>query len=79
MEKNGNGTIVPLENLVKNLVNLKKIFGSNYPFRSCITKNTVEELLEIPHFFQIQKCTLMNIPEVFDIDTFYIYLKKNKI
>uniref|UniRef100_A0A914PSA6 Uncharacterized protein n=1 Tax=Panagrolaimus davidi TaxID=227884 RepID=A0A914PSA6_9BILA len=84
--KNGNGIVatnennicVPLEKLVKTLVNLKKIFGEIDPSHSCITSNTVKELLEIPHFSKIDEFTLYKIPEVFDIDTFFIYLNKNK-
>uniref|UniRef100_A0A914PFU7 Uncharacterized protein n=1 Tax=Panagrolaimus davidi TaxID=227884 RepID=A0A914PFU7_9BILA len=76
--KNEDGTIVPLEKLVKTLVSLKRIMGEIDPSHSCITKGTVKELLEIPHFSKLDEFVFTGLPEVFDIDTFFAYLKKNK-
>uniref|UniRef100_A0AC35FQA0 Uncharacterized protein n=1 Tax=Panagrolaimus sp. PS1159 TaxID=55785 RepID=A0AC35FQA0_9BILA len=76
--KNEDGTIVTLEKLVKTLVKLKQISGSSNPSRSCITSNTVKELLEIPHFLRLYQFDFIGLPEVFDIDTFFIYLKYTK-
>uniref|UniRef100_A0A914NYM6 Uncharacterized protein n=1 Tax=Panagrolaimus davidi TaxID=227884 RepID=A0A914NYM6_9BILA len=78
VETNEERTIVPLEKLVKTLVNLKEISGEIDPSHSCITKGTVKELLLIPHFSKIYGFFFAGLPEVFDIDTFFIYLKKNK-
>uniref|UniRef100_A0A914QC17 Uncharacterized protein n=1 Tax=Panagrolaimus davidi TaxID=227884 RepID=A0A914QC17_9BILA len=76
--KNEDGTIVPLEQLVKTLTKLKQIKGTNNPTHSFVTKNTARELLKIPHFFQIQKFLFTGLPEVFDVDAIFAYLKKNK-
>uniref|UniRef100_A0A914Q5T2 Uncharacterized protein n=1 Tax=Panagrolaimus davidi TaxID=227884 RepID=A0A914Q5T2_9BILA len=46
--------------------------------RPTITSKTMEELLKIPHFFTLPDLTLKNVPEVFDIKAFYVYMKKNK-
>uniref|UniRef100_A0A914QA01 Uncharacterized protein n=1 Tax=Panagrolaimus davidi TaxID=227884 RepID=A0A914QA01_9BILA len=76
--KNEDSTIVPLEKLVKTLVKLKQIMGDIDPSRSCITLNTVKELLEIPYFLKLYEFVFADLPEVFDIDTFFIYLKTNR-
>uniref|UniRef100_A0AC35FTS5 Uncharacterized protein n=1 Tax=Panagrolaimus sp. PS1159 TaxID=55785 RepID=A0AC35FTS5_9BILA len=68
--KNEDGTIVPLEKLVKALPKIK--------FISFFTSNTVKELLIIPHFSKISKIILENIPETFDIETCFAFIKKNK-
>jgi hypothetical protein len=68
---NEDRTIVPLENLVKTLVNLKEISGTNNAAHSFITKNTAQEMLEIfPNLSNVYEMKLYGIPEVFDIDTF---------
>uniref|UniRef100_A0A914P064 DUF38 domain-containing protein n=1 Tax=Panagrolaimus davidi TaxID=227884 RepID=A0A914P064_9BILA len=74
-------TIVPLEKLVKALPKIKNISlceNQNH-MSSIFTRNTVKELLIIPHFSKISKITLHNIPETFDIETFFAFIKKNKI
>uniref|UniRef100_A0A914PQZ6 Uncharacterized protein n=1 Tax=Panagrolaimus davidi TaxID=227884 RepID=A0A914PQZ6_9BILA len=72
-------TIVPLEKFVKALPKVKEFeFHDKIGFSS-FTKNTVKELLTIPHFSKISKINLHNIPETFDIETFFAFIKKNKI
>uniref|UniRef100_A0A914PQE8 Uncharacterized protein n=1 Tax=Panagrolaimus davidi TaxID=227884 RepID=A0A914PQE8_9BILA len=76
--KKDNGSIVPLEKLVQVLPKIKSIlFCENFDETS-ITSNIVKELLELQHFSKIDKFELQNIPEIFDIETFFTYLKKNK-
>uniref|UniRef100_A0AC35GVB1 Uncharacterized protein n=1 Tax=Panagrolaimus sp. PS1159 TaxID=55785 RepID=A0AC35GVB1_9BILA len=45
---------------------------------STITSKTMEELLKIPHFSTLHEFNLNNVPEVFDIEAFYVHMKKNK-
>uniref|UniRef100_A0A914PY28 Uncharacterized protein n=1 Tax=Panagrolaimus davidi TaxID=227884 RepID=A0A914PY28_9BILA len=40
-----------------------------------ITSKTMEELLKITHFPTIRDFTLRNIPQVFDIEAFYVHMK----
>uniref|UniRef100_A0AC35GGA5 Uncharacterized protein n=1 Tax=Panagrolaimus sp. PS1159 TaxID=55785 RepID=A0AC35GGA5_9BILA len=76
--KNEDGTIVPLEKLVKALPKIKYVNFYNNTDVSMITSNTVKELLIIPHFSKICKIILENIPETFDIETCFAFIKKNK-
>uniref|UniRef100_A0AC34F4T9 DUF38 domain-containing protein n=1 Tax=Panagrolaimus sp. ES5 TaxID=591445 RepID=A0AC34F4T9_9BILA len=76
--KNEDGTIVPLEKLIKLLPRVKNVDICNTSEFSNITSNTVKELLEIPHFSKIVKFNLFNICELFDINTFFPYMKKNQ-
>uniref|UniRef100_A0AC35FQY5 Uncharacterized protein n=1 Tax=Panagrolaimus sp. PS1159 TaxID=55785 RepID=A0AC35FQY5_9BILA len=74
--KNENGTIVPLENLVKVL---PKVYYINIDrSSSSITSNTVKELLKIPNFSKIDKIVLQDISETFDITMFFEHIKKCK-
>uniref|UniRef100_A0A914PUS2 Uncharacterized protein n=1 Tax=Panagrolaimus davidi TaxID=227884 RepID=A0A914PUS2_9BILA len=76
--KNEEGSIVPLEKLVKVLPKIKEFeFYDNFN-SSCISKNTVKKLLEISHFSKINEFALFNIPESIDIKEFWNYIKKNK-
>uniref|UniRef100_A0AC34GZK8 Uncharacterized protein n=1 Tax=Panagrolaimus sp. ES5 TaxID=591445 RepID=A0AC34GZK8_9BILA len=45
---------------------------------SAITFNTFTELLKNPQFLKLQRCSLLDTPEDFDIEAFYKYMKKNK-
>uniref|UniRef100_A0A914PUZ5 DUF38 domain-containing protein n=1 Tax=Panagrolaimus davidi TaxID=227884 RepID=A0A914PUZ5_9BILA len=76
--RNKNDEIVPLEKLVKTLPKIEKIHFQDTTSCSSITSNTVKELLKIPHFSKITEVVLWEIPEKFDLETFYIYFKKNK-
>uniref|UniRef100_A0AC34GYE3 Uncharacterized protein n=1 Tax=Panagrolaimus sp. ES5 TaxID=591445 RepID=A0AC34GYE3_9BILA len=74
--KNDDGSIVPLEKLVEKIFNVKEIsFDHDLPLY--ITTDTVKELLKLDHFSKLEKFDMLNIPEIFDIDTFFIYLKTN--
>uniref|UniRef100_A0AC34GU27 BTB domain-containing protein n=1 Tax=Panagrolaimus sp. ES5 TaxID=591445 RepID=A0AC34GU27_9BILA len=44
-----------------------------------ITSKTFDELLKIRHFSTLKYLNLTNIPETFDLDAFYGYMKKNKL
>uniref|UniRef100_A0A914PH61 Uncharacterized protein n=1 Tax=Panagrolaimus davidi TaxID=227884 RepID=A0A914PH61_9BILA len=72
-------TAVSLEALFKALPNIKT-FTYFLPENSLniITTKTAEELLKIPHFLSLDKFVIYEIPEIFDIKTFYGYIKKNK-
>uniref|UniRef100_A0A914QM57 Uncharacterized protein n=1 Tax=Panagrolaimus davidi TaxID=227884 RepID=A0A914QM57_9BILA len=72
-------TAVSLEALFKALPNVKT-FIYDLPFNSVniITTKTAEELLKVPHFLSLNKFEIRGIPEIFDINTFYGHIKKNK-
>uniref|UniRef100_A0A914XZI0 Uncharacterized protein n=1 Tax=Panagrolaimus superbus TaxID=310955 RepID=A0A914XZI0_9BILA len=75
--KDDDGSVVPLEKLVAILSKAKDIeFYDSIP--STITENTVTELLKLPHFSTIDKFEFHNIPETFDIETLFNYIKTNK-
>uniref|UniRef100_A0AC34FSL2 DUF38 domain-containing protein n=1 Tax=Panagrolaimus sp. ES5 TaxID=591445 RepID=A0AC34FSL2_9BILA len=75
--KNEDGSVVPLEKLVAVLPNVKIVeFYDSTP--SSISKNTVQELLMLPHFSTINKFEFYNVPEIFDFVMFFDYMKTNK-
>uniref|UniRef100_A0AC34G1N0 Uncharacterized protein n=1 Tax=Panagrolaimus sp. ES5 TaxID=591445 RepID=A0AC34G1N0_9BILA len=49
------------------------------PATSMITSKTMKELCKIPHFASLDYFTLSDIPEAFNIESFYTYMKKNKV
>uniref|UniRef100_A0A914QAQ4 Uncharacterized protein n=1 Tax=Panagrolaimus davidi TaxID=227884 RepID=A0A914QAQ4_9BILA len=75
--KDSDGSIVSLEKIFKAFFNAKKFEFYSYSTLSNITSKTFNELLKIPHFSKLQLMSLNNIPDTFDIETFYVYLKKN--
>uniref|UniRef100_A0AC35G2P6 Uncharacterized protein n=1 Tax=Panagrolaimus sp. PS1159 TaxID=55785 RepID=A0AC35G2P6_9BILA len=79
---NDDGSIVPFEKLIQVLPKIKEFSFTCHgasPKLSIITTRTVNELLKFPHFFKIEEFELWDIPEQFDIKTFFNFLKKNKI
>uniref|UniRef100_A0AC34FJM4 DUF38 domain-containing protein n=1 Tax=Panagrolaimus sp. ES5 TaxID=591445 RepID=A0AC34FJM4_9BILA len=75
--KYDDGTIVPFEKLVDQLPEAIKIhfFPSG---TEMITSKTFKELLKIPRFATLDRLNLYEIPEVFDIASYYVHMKKNK-
>uniref|UniRef100_A0A914QGE4 DUF38 domain-containing protein n=1 Tax=Panagrolaimus davidi TaxID=227884 RepID=A0A914QGE4_9BILA len=72
--KNEDDTVIAFEEIVKVIPKVKHIiFHENVPHK--ITKNTMKELLKIPHFSKIDKICFYDITEDFDIETFYTYFK----
>uniref|UniRef100_A0A914QLH2 Uncharacterized protein n=1 Tax=Panagrolaimus davidi TaxID=227884 RepID=A0A914QLH2_9BILA len=77
--KNEDASIVPLEKLVEVAVKVRYInlyFDEN---DTSITSETAKNLLKIPHFLSLEQCTLHGMPEVFDIETFCLHFRKNKV
>uniref|UniRef100_A0A914Q162 Uncharacterized protein n=1 Tax=Panagrolaimus davidi TaxID=227884 RepID=A0A914Q162_9BILA len=76
--RNDNGLNVGLEKIVE--VAVKAEFITLYPgtLLSSITSKTMKELLKIPHFSKVHCLAMEKIPESFDIETFYAYMKMNK-
>uniref|UniRef100_A0A914PB78 Uncharacterized protein n=1 Tax=Panagrolaimus davidi TaxID=227884 RepID=A0A914PB78_9BILA len=72
-------TAVSLEALFKAFPNVK-IFTYVLPENSfnIVTTKTAEELLKIPHFLSLDKFRMRDIPEIFDIKSFYGHIKENK-
>uniref|UniRef100_A0AC34FE43 Uncharacterized protein n=1 Tax=Panagrolaimus sp. ES5 TaxID=591445 RepID=A0AC34FE43_9BILA len=78
--KNDDGSIVPFEKLFEVIPKIKVIFfvcDTSLPQN--ITSKTFNELLKIPHFLKLKVFRMENIPETFDLDAFYGYMKKNKL
>uniref|UniRef100_A0A914PBW0 Uncharacterized protein n=1 Tax=Panagrolaimus davidi TaxID=227884 RepID=A0A914PBW0_9BILA len=73
-------TAISLEALFKALPNVKS-FTYFLPDNSenIITTKTAEELVKIPHFLSLDEFTMREIPEIFDITSFYGHIKENKI
>uniref|UniRef100_A0AC34FI50 DUF38 domain-containing protein n=1 Tax=Panagrolaimus sp. ES5 TaxID=591445 RepID=A0AC34FI50_9BILA len=76
--KNEDSSIVPSEKLVEVLDKAKSIRIFDNPGSSSITCDTVKKLIEIPRFSKLDKFELINIPESFDIDAIFAFVKKNK-
>uniref|UniRef100_A0A914PZT9 Uncharacterized protein n=1 Tax=Panagrolaimus davidi TaxID=227884 RepID=A0A914PZT9_9BILA len=73
---NENDSIVPLEKIIDVLPNLET-FEYYIPDNSShiITSKTVKELLRLPRFSNIRRFKLSEIPEDFDIECFYEFVK----
>uniref|UniRef100_A0AC34GRT7 Uncharacterized protein n=1 Tax=Panagrolaimus sp. ES5 TaxID=591445 RepID=A0AC34GRT7_9BILA len=76
--KNEDDTVVALEKLVELFPQASGITYKSPAGISTVTSKTFKALLEIPHFLTYYKFNLNEIPEDFDIEIFYVYMKKNK-
>uniref|UniRef100_A0A914PBM5 Uncharacterized protein n=1 Tax=Panagrolaimus davidi TaxID=227884 RepID=A0A914PBM5_9BILA len=77
---NDDNSVVPLEMVIEVLRNAKS-FHYVFDFGTAmevVTIDTVNELVKIPHFKELNRFVLEGIPESFDIQTFYEYIKGNK-
>uniref|UniRef100_A0A914PDB1 Uncharacterized protein n=1 Tax=Panagrolaimus davidi TaxID=227884 RepID=A0A914PDB1_9BILA len=72
-----NGSVVPLEKVVEVLPKIKTIKYSCTPTSPSVTGKTFKELMKIPHFMTLDYFRLSNVPEEFDLECFYIYMKNN--
>uniref|UniRef100_A0AC35GF74 Uncharacterized protein n=1 Tax=Panagrolaimus sp. PS1159 TaxID=55785 RepID=A0AC35GF74_9BILA len=72
-------TAVSLEALIKALTNVKT-FIYDLPKNSLniITTKTAEELLKISNFLSLEKFQIREIPETFNLISFYGHIKENK-
>uniref|UniRef100_A0AC34G2D8 Uncharacterized protein n=1 Tax=Panagrolaimus sp. ES5 TaxID=591445 RepID=A0AC34G2D8_9BILA len=68
-------SVVPLEKIVELLPKLTHLV---YWGLKMITTKTVKELIKLPNFANLTEFTLFTVPESFDIETFYDYIKTNK-
>uniref|UniRef100_A0AC34FTT3 Uncharacterized protein n=1 Tax=Panagrolaimus sp. ES5 TaxID=591445 RepID=A0AC34FTT3_9BILA len=74
-----NGSTVPFEKIVAVFKKLQILFYLPHSSTSStITPTTLKELLKIPHFLTLEFYELWDIPVMFDIETFYSYIKENK-
>ena len=51
------------------------VFRTIDPSFPMITSNTVQELVKLPHFSNLTHFSLRKVPEIFDIESFYDYIK----
>uniref|UniRef100_A0A914PQF1 Uncharacterized protein n=1 Tax=Panagrolaimus davidi TaxID=227884 RepID=A0A914PQF1_9BILA len=72
--KHADSSDVPLEDIFAIAVNAKRV-TVYYP---TVTSKTMKKLSELPNFKKLDKFTLRNLSEVFDIDEFCGYMKKNQ-
>uniref|UniRef100_A0A914QPN1 F-box domain-containing protein n=1 Tax=Panagrolaimus davidi TaxID=227884 RepID=A0A914QPN1_9BILA len=76
--KDSDDSIVPFEKMFEAFIHVKKFRFYSASIRPKITSKTFKELLKIPQFSKLQLLHLDNIPDTFDIEAFYVYMKKNK-
>uniref|UniRef100_A0A914PD76 DUF3822 family protein n=1 Tax=Panagrolaimus davidi TaxID=227884 RepID=A0A914PD76_9BILA len=67
-------SVIPLEDIITIAVNAKTV----YAHKPKITPKTMKQLLQIPHFATLVHFGLYALSEVFDIEAFYSYMKKNQ-
>uniref|UniRef100_A0A914PUX0 Uncharacterized protein n=1 Tax=Panagrolaimus davidi TaxID=227884 RepID=A0A914PUX0_9BILA len=67
-----NGKNVELEKIVKAFPEATDIFC---PLDSIISAKTVKELLKLPNFSKLNSLNIINIPEDFDIESFFVFIK----
>uniref|UniRef100_A0A914QT93 Uncharacterized protein n=1 Tax=Panagrolaimus davidi TaxID=227884 RepID=A0A914QT93_9BILA len=72
--KDENGEILPLEKLIEASIKAQRI----RIIRPTMTSKTFNELTKIPHFANLDSLTLYDLHEDFDIEAFYVYMKKNR-
>uniref|UniRef100_A0A914QL11 Uncharacterized protein n=1 Tax=Panagrolaimus davidi TaxID=227884 RepID=A0A914QL11_9BILA len=66
-------SVIPVEDIIAIAVKAKNISVNE----SKITSKTMKELTKLSHFLKLDNLDLYNLSEVFDIDAFYSYMKKN--
>uniref|UniRef100_A0A914Q2V4 Uncharacterized protein n=1 Tax=Panagrolaimus davidi TaxID=227884 RepID=A0A914Q2V4_9BILA len=72
------GSLVPLEKVVEALPKAKTIrYWCTPTSPTSVTGKTFKELIKIPHFMTLDSFMLWIVPEEFDLESFYIYMKKN--
>uniref|UniRef100_A0A914NYP3 Uncharacterized protein n=1 Tax=Panagrolaimus davidi TaxID=227884 RepID=A0A914NYP3_9BILA len=71
--KLADGSDVPVDDIVAIAINAKS-FEFTKP---TITPKTMKELTKLSHFSKFDQFGLYDLSEVFDIDAFYSYMKKN--
>uniref|UniRef100_A0A914QEC7 Uncharacterized protein n=1 Tax=Panagrolaimus davidi TaxID=227884 RepID=A0A914QEC7_9BILA len=71
--KHSDSSDIPLEDIIATAINAKYV----YVYRPTITPKTMKQLLQIPHFATLDHFGLYGLSEVFDVDAFYSYMKKN--
>uniref|UniRef100_A0A914Q8Q5 Uncharacterized protein n=1 Tax=Panagrolaimus davidi TaxID=227884 RepID=A0A914Q8Q5_9BILA len=72
------GTIVMLENFLKALpkvTSFRLTFNLAFPN---ITSKTVQEMVKLSHFSNLTRFSLSKVPDIFDMESFYVYIKGNE-
>uniref|UniRef100_A0A914PVZ2 Uncharacterized protein n=1 Tax=Panagrolaimus davidi TaxID=227884 RepID=A0A914PVZ2_9BILA len=72
--KHADSSDVSLEDIIAIAVNAKHVYVN----KPTITSKTMKELTKLPHFTKLDYFILCNLSEVFNIDAFYSYMKKNR-
>uniref|UniRef100_A0A914QYS8 Uncharacterized protein n=1 Tax=Panagrolaimus davidi TaxID=227884 RepID=A0A914QYS8_9BILA len=67
-------SVIPLEGIIEIAVCAKSV----NIFKPTITTKTMKELTKLSHFLKLYDFTLHDLSEVFDLDAFYSYMKKNQ-
>uniref|UniRef100_A0A914QZ23 DUF38 domain-containing protein n=1 Tax=Panagrolaimus davidi TaxID=227884 RepID=A0A914QZ23_9BILA len=72
--KDENGKILPLEKLIEASIKAERI----HIVGPTMTSKTFNELTKITHFANLDSLTLYGLNEDFDVEDFYVYMKKNQ-
>uniref|UniRef100_A0A914P8Z5 Uncharacterized protein n=1 Tax=Panagrolaimus davidi TaxID=227884 RepID=A0A914P8Z5_9BILA len=72
--KHADNSDVPLEDIVAIAIKAYKISAT----KPTITSETMKELTKLPNLLKLDYFSLYRLSEVFDVDEFYDYMKKNK-
>uniref|UniRef100_A0A914QBT1 Uncharacterized protein n=1 Tax=Panagrolaimus davidi TaxID=227884 RepID=A0A914QBT1_9BILA len=72
--KHADSSDIPLEDIIAIAVNAKFVSVD----KPTITAKTMKELTKLANFLKLDGLTLSHLTEVFDIDVFYDYMKKNQ-
>uniref|UniRef100_A0A914Q0F2 Uncharacterized protein n=1 Tax=Panagrolaimus davidi TaxID=227884 RepID=A0A914Q0F2_9BILA len=72
--KHANSSDVPLEDIVAIAIKAYQILVD----KPTITSKTMKELTKVPNLSKIEYFSLSSLSEVFDIDAFYSFMKKNQ-
>uniref|UniRef100_A0A914PRL1 Uncharacterized protein n=1 Tax=Panagrolaimus davidi TaxID=227884 RepID=A0A914PRL1_9BILA len=70
-----NGENVELEKIVEVFPKATKIV---FPLEYIISAKTVKQLLQLPNFSKLDSFKIFNIPDDFDIESFFAFIKTNK-
>uniref|UniRef100_A0AC34FIB0 Uncharacterized protein n=1 Tax=Panagrolaimus sp. ES5 TaxID=591445 RepID=A0AC34FIB0_9BILA len=76
---NEDGSVATLEKIVEALPKLTYFefcFDTDVP--EVVTPKTIHNLLKIPHFSNLTRLGMSNVPQLMDIDALYAFVKKNK-
>uniref|UniRef100_A0A914QXJ1 Uncharacterized protein n=1 Tax=Panagrolaimus davidi TaxID=227884 RepID=A0A914QXJ1_9BILA len=78
--ENKDGSKVALEKIIEALPKVDDFyyFAPNDADKNIFTSKTIEDITKIPQFKNLTSLVFQGLPDIFDINQFYDYIKKNK-